>query len=944
MPPHSIIVDVESHARSASAVAEELGVDAASGLTHDEAARRREQFGANAVVRDAGRSLATIAARQFRNVVILLLGIAALISFLTRDAAEGFAIVGVLLVNAAVGFVVEWRSERALQSLRIQVRTAARVLRGGVQSMIDAEQLVPGDVILLDPGAHVPADARLIETHALHVEEAALTGESAPVAKSADAVAHDAPLADRTSMIYLGTIAATGRATAIVTATGESTELGRIGRLVRNIELEPTPLEKRLASLGRRLVWIVLVIGAIVVVAGVLRGDPLWEMVEVGISLAVAAVPEGLPAVTTLILSVGVLRMARRHAIVRKLPAVETLGSTTVICTDKTGTLTMNQLTVRRIDADDSRALLRIGALCSDAVIEGGAPVGDPTEVALVIAAMSEGIDVAELRRSHRKILEVPFDPSTRHMITVHEAPDGTRLVALKGAPSVVLRMCDAEHLDSRNEELASLGLRVLALAYRHGDDDLASGYTFLGFAALADPPRPAAAEAIARARDAGVRVVMLTGDQVATARAIATELQLSGDRAPIVVHARELAKGDITKLARETDVFARITPEDKLRVVDALRGAGEIVAVTGDGVNDAPALRRADIGVAMGRSGTDAAKQTADLILTDDNLGTVVAAIEEGRTIYANIAKFVHLLFSHNLGEVVMVFTAILVGLPLPLLPLQILWMNVVTDIFPAFALALEPSQPERMHGRRTHRDLLSRSFLVLVAWQGAMLAAVALGAYAWALRAYGAGSHSRTIALCALVAVQIGHTFNCRSRIASVFTGLFANLHVWAATATVIGLQIAALRFPPLARLLDLTRVTVVDVLVIALCAIVPIAVVEVQKSVARAALWSAAARAPRCYAAARLPRGAALPRRWKAAAGAAALHTSHPRVTAHAVRCRSGTHREGIRRRFPNDHSHPRRNRTPQGDADHARHRVSRRRRHPRRERASAPARPR
>jgi len=827
-------------ARPSSEIAAEVAVDVTRGLPSGEVERRREIFGQNVVVRDAGRSAWVIAVRQFRSIVVVLLAIAAAIGFLTRDTAEGVAIIGVLLINAVVGFIVEWRSERALESLRIQVRTTARVLRDGVQSIIDAEDLVPGDVILLDPGAHIPADARLIETMALRVEEAALTGESVPVTKSADVVSAEAPLAERTCMVFLGTTATAGRATAIVTATGDATELGKIGRLVRDVELQPTPLEQRLAALGRTLVWIVLGIGAVVAIAGVLRGDPLWEMIEVGISLAVAAVPEGLPAVTTLILSVGVLRMARRHAIVRKLPAVETLGSTTVICTDKTGTLTMNQLSVRAIDADDALELLRIGALCSDAVIESGVPVGDPTEVALVTAAMDAGIDVAALRQTHRKVLEVPFDPATRHMITVHETPGDNRLLALKGAPSVVLAMCDLtaerqRELRSRNEQLASTGLRVLAFARGNDDRDLSSGYTFLGFAALADPPRPAAAEAIARARDAGVRVVMLTGDQVETARAIARELRLSGDREPVVIHAGQT---DVTDLTQEADVFARITPEDKLRVVEALRAAGEIVAVTGDGVNDAPALRRADIGVAMGKTGTDAAKQTADIILTDDNLGTVVAAIEEGRTIYANIAKFVHLLFSHNLGEVVMVFTAILAGLPLPLLPLQILWMNVVTDIFPAFALALEPSQPRRMHGRRRREDILSRSFLLLVGWQGAMLAAVALAAYVWALRAYGEGAHARTIALLALLAVQLGHTFNCRSRVASALSGLFDNLHIWAASATVIALQVFASTFTPLARLLGFTPIRPVDLVVTAICAVLPIAIVETQKAIARTA----------------------------------------------------------------------------------------------------------
>ena len=822
VPEERYLDEVSHHARPVADVARELNVGVDRGLSHAEASARREKYGRNVVVREAGRSLWSIAIRQFRSIIIVLLAVAAAISFATRDAAEGMAILGVLLINATVGIVIEWRSERALESLRIQVRATARVLREGVQSILDAEELVPGDVILLDPGAHVPADARVVESMALQAEEAALTGESVPVAKAAEPVKEETPLAERTSMVFLGTIASSGRATAIVTATADATELGKIGRLVRDVRIEPTPLEQRLASLGHTLVRIVLAIGAVVTVAGILRGNGLWEMVEVGISLAVAAVPEGLPAVTTLILSVGVLRMARRNAIVRKLPAVEALGSTTVICTDKTGTLTMNKLTVRAIDADDSLELLRIGALCSDAVIEQGSPVGDPTEVALVVAAMDAGIDIQKLRQSHRTLFEVPFDPSRRHMITVHETPEGAKLVALKGAPVVVLEMCSdltAEQkaeLIHRNDELASRGLRVLAFARGSDDRDLTRGYDFLGFAALADPPRPAAAEAIARAREAGVRVVMLTGDQVETARAIARELRLSGDEPPVIGR----------------DVFARVTAEDKLRIVEELRAAGEVVAVTGDGVNDTPALRRADIGVAMGRTGTDAAKQTADLILTDDNLGTIVAAIEQGRTIYANIGKFVHLLFSHNIGEVLLVFTAIVAGLPLPLLPLQILWLNVATDIFPAFGLALEPAEPRRMHGRPRQDDILSRAFLIRVAWQGAMLATIALGAYVWALRSYGPGTHARTIALCALVAVQIGHTFNCRSRVVSVFVGLFSNLHVWAAVGTVVLLQAFALGFAPLARLLGLTMLSPRDLIVIALCTLLPIAIVELQK----------------------------------------------------------------------------------------------------------------
>ena len=811
------------HARSPAEVAAELGVDPQRGLTSDEVVQRRARYGANVVVRDAGRPAWRLFVAQFGSIVVALLAVAAAVAWFTEDRGQAAAIAVVLLINALVGFFTEWSSQRALRRLTLQARTTARVRRDARETLVDAVDLVPGDVIALEAGVHVPADARLVDAAALSVDEAALTGESIAVAKDAKAIAADTPLAERTSMLYLGTQVASGRATAIVTATADASELGQIGRLLRAVELEPTPLERKLARMGRQLVVVVIVIGAIVALAGVARGMPLWEMVEVGISLAVAAVPEGLPAVTTLILAVGVLRMARRHALVRKLTAVETLGGTTVICTDKTGTLTQNRLAVRRIDAADERTLLRIAVLCNDASAGG---VGDPTEVALLAAARERGVDVDDVRAASPRIGEVPFDPATRAMITFHDG-----YVAMKGAPAVVLDACNVPaeektHLLARNEELASEGLRVLGFA----DGPSRAQFAFRGFAALADPPRPGAAEAIADARAAGVRVVMLTGDQVATARAIAKELRISGDREPVVVHARELARLD-------ADAYARVTPDEKLRVVAALRDAGEVVAVTGDGVNDAPARRRADIGIAMGAIGTDVAKETADLVLTDDNLGTIVHAIEEGRTIFANITKFVHLMFSHNLGEVIAVFVAVVSGMPLPLLPLQILWVNVATDVFPAFALALEPPLPQRMREPpQPAASLLTPSFLALIAWQAAMLAAIVLGAYQWALFRYGVGPHARTVALCTMVAVEVGHKFNCRSRTQSAFEGITKNPYLWYATAIVIALQVAAVAFPPLMHVLDVTRPSALDVAIITGGGLLPIAIVELQKFVSK------------------------------------------------------------------------------------------------------------
>ena len=617
-------------------------------------------------------------------------------------------------------------------------------------------------------------------------------------------------------------------------------------------------------------------------------------MFEVGISLAVAAVPEGLPAVTTLILALGVLRMARQRAIMRRLTAVETLGSTTVICADKTGTLTENRMTVREYFLADGRTIeidgshgpletdelleraVRIGVLCNEAAFrvdsrDETSTIGDPTETALLVVADALVLDVSGNGQCIRNSPEQPFHASTKRMTTLHRRMDGQHFAALKGAPAVVLEACstyaaNADRLlplddDARarfttaNETMADRALRVLALAVRHfekegsqlSDEDLEGGYTFLGLVGMNDPPRSGVAEAIWQARMAGIRTVMLTGDQLNTGLAIARELGL-GAGEPSALHARDLIGADpehLAELARTTDVFARVSPEDKLRIVEALQQAGEVVAVTGDGVNDAPALKRANIGIAMGQRGTEVAKEAADMVLEDDNFTTIVLAVEGGRTIYANVTKFVHMMFSDNLGEVLMIFAAIALGLPLPLMPLQILWMNLVTDVFPALALAVEPASAESMTQppRDPHQRLLSGRFMILIGWQAATLATIALAAYLWALRTYGSGAHSRTVALFAIIGVQLGHMFNCRSRTRSTLNGLFRNPFIWIAAATVIALQLLAAYLPPLALVLGTMPPIAFDWLVIGLCSLAPIIIVEIVK-------WLSAGRAPATY----------------------------------------------------------------------------------------------
>ncbi len=874
-----------AYQQSPDEVLESLAVDQRVGLTPEEAGSRRRLHGWNRLVEGEGIRPWRIFLAQFRSLVVGLLAVAAVVAWVTGGRIEALAILVVLLLNSLIGFLMEWQAGRALEALRSQTKSQARVRRGGTEEVVLAEELVPGDIVILNPGDRVPADLRLVETSNLRMEESALTGESTTVSKSTAAVAAGRLLAERHSMVYLGTMVTAGRAIGVVTETGGATELGRIGILVAETAEVETPLRQQLDRLGRQLVYLVLAIGTIIFFAGWWRGDGTLVMLETAISLAVAAVPEGLPAVTTLILALGVLRMAGANAIVRHLPAVETLGSATVICTDKTGTLTENRMVVREFRLGDGRTIemersaghgiafderwrrtVEAAVLCNEATQgSGGVMIGDPTETALLESARQAGIDIEQLRLGYPKVAEEPFDATTKRMITVHQIVGGNVRVCLKGAPAVVLGMCnqiltqnetgagavtdeltETQRLEiiRDNERMAGEALRVLAIAERIDlgeSTDRLHGYTFLGLIGMHDPPRPEAAQAIRQAYDAGIRIVMLTGDQLNTARAIARELGIAEGGKLEACHASELelvSGPDLSRLAGCVQVFARVSPEDKLRIVEALKQAGEVVAVTGDGVNDAPALKRADIGVAMGRRGTETAREAADIILTDDNFATIIKAVEGGRTIYANIAKFVQLLLSANLAEVIFIFLSITLGLPLPLFPLQILWINLLTDIFPALALALEPPSAEIMKSppRRTESAMISGSFFLLIGWQGLMLALICLGYYLLALDKYGPGDHARTVALFTVIGVQIGHVFNCRSRIRSAFAGLFVNRHIWLAILLVTMFQLMAAYLDPLPKLLHTELLELTDLAAILGSMLLPILIVEVVKLLMR------------------------------------------------------------------------------------------------------------
>ncbi|HET7874377.1 MAG TPA: cation-transporting P-type ATPase [Methylomirabilota bacterium] len=850
------------HALGPGAALAHLRVDPESGLERDEAQRRLERVGPNRVGDHPQRPLWRLAFDQFRSLVVLLLLAASGVAWGLGERAEALAILAALFLNAAIGFASEWRARVSIARLRDLAVPHAVVRRGGRVARVPSADLVPGDLVILEAGAQVPADARLIRSAALRVNEAALTGESRPAAKDAAArLAPDAPLADRRTMVYLGTTVVAGSGVAAVTATGLATELGRIGQLVALAGERETPLERQVEALGRRLMLLALGVCGVVALAGILHGEPVGLMIETAISLAVAAIPEGLPAVTTVALAAGLWRLARRGALVRRLPAVETLGSTTVICADKTGTMTENQMTVSRLYLDGRTLVVSGGGRsAAGAFTEKGAPIqpgsdahltllltasalvndasatagpdglelhGDPTEAALLVAALKAGLDPGALGGTWRREREIPFDPAARLMATFNRTPDGRPVLLVKGAPGVVLERSDRRHtaagavplaaqdrafLLEENRALAREGLRVLAVAWRQGwpEDGDIGGLTFLGLVGLEDPVRAGVKEAIAHCREAGIRTIMLTGDQQLTAQAVGRQLGLEPDA-----------------------IRSRMSPEGKLALVEELQARSELVAMTGDGVNDAPALARADIGVAMGRHGTDVARESADLVLTDDNFSTIVRAVEEGRVIYANLRKVIHFLFSCNLSEILTIFAAILLGLPAPLLPLQILWVNLVTDILPALALIRDPAEPDVM--RRPPRDpgeaLVTWRFGRRMLAQGALLASGVLSAYLWVVFQDGPGPRATTMAFMALVMIHPFQAMNCRSRHLGWWR-LPLNPWTWVSLAALLGLQWLAIAAGPLARLLHTAPLGPLDWLVLVAGVVWPVALMELAK----------------------------------------------------------------------------------------------------------------
>ncbi len=803
------------HATDAEDVLSVLGVDPDTGLSDDEVERRRRRYGDNELSGTEPTSLLSLIVNQFREPVVLLLVVAAGVGAAIGETVEAIAVLIVLAANAIVGVLTELRATRSMEALQGMLRTVAEVERGDRRDEIDAAGLVPGDVVGIEAGERVPADLRIFEADELAIEESSLTGESDPVDKDIDPVGADAPLAERTSMAFLGTTVTSGRGRAVVVATGSATEVGDIAELAGGVEDRKAPLQEGLDQLGKRLTLVVIAGALVLVGLGLLRGQDLTEVVEIAIALAIAVVPEGLPAVATLTLAVGMRRMSEEGALVQRLAAVETLGSTTVIASDKTGTLTTNKMTVVEVvlaDGADEDELWRAAVLCNDADVDpDGDPVGDPTEVALLHAANEHGLAWRALREDGERQTAHPFDSDRKRMVTVDDGQ-----IHVKGAPEALIDAQRHPQLSEAAERFAGQALRTLAFAAGplptgvDPDDEqaLLDAVDLLGVVGMKDPPREAAIEAVDSVHAAGVRVVMITGDRPDTGAAIASELGLREEQ---VLTGAELAEGDgsMTARAKDTDVFARVDPGQKLTIVEALQDQGEVVAVTGDGVNDAPALRQADIGVAMG-TGTDVAREAADIVLTDDDFSTIVEAVGEGRRIFGNIRRFGQFLFSWHVAEVLTVAIVTLIGLPAPLTGLAILWNNLVIDVLPSFALALEPSRDEAMREppRPPGAPVIDRAVFTRILVAGLQVAAVGLVTYFWLRGPLGfEEAEVRTGVFVALSSAQLLSVFNARTDRGHGFRGVGQNRWLWAALAVVLALEAIALSVPPLRELLELS-----------------------------------------------------------------------------------------------------------------------------------------
>ena len=839
------------------------------GLTEDEASKRLEKYGANNLKEKKKENLFIKFIKQFNDFMIIVLIIAAIISAIVAktngsgDYIDSIIIIAIVIFNAIMGLIQEEKAEKSLEALKKMSAPNAKVRRNGKIQEIEAAQVVPGDVVILEAGNYVPADCRLIDSYNLQIEESSLTGETLPTSKQADVILNaNTAIGDLKNMAFATTIVVNGHAEAVVVETGMNTKVGQIAGMIIENESPETPLQKKLGEVGKTLAITCMIICGLIFLIGIWKQIPITEMFMTSVGLAVAAIPEGLPAIVTIMLSIGVTKMAKKNSIIRKLPAVETLGCSSVICSDKTGTLTQNKMTVTQIrnavgivKNDDRRFILELGTMCTD-TIESQEVIGEATEVAITNAAVEMNLRKRDLYDQMQRINEISFDSKRKMMTTIHKIGSKYRIIT-KGAPDVLIKRCNQYYqngriepifskrdaLQEQNQMMAEDALRVIAIAYKDveklpreiNSETIENELTFVGLIGMIDPPREGVKEAVKTCRKAGIKTVMITGDHLQTAKAIAKELGIlrKGD---LAINGETLEKMSQQELERDImrySVFARVSPEHKVRIVKAFQSTGAVVAMTGDGVNDAPALKNADIGIAMGKGGTDVAKNASDMVLTDDNFVTIVEAVKQGRNIYDNIKKAVHFLLATNIGEIVAIFVGLLLGIKSPLLAIQLLWVNLVTDSLPAIALGLEKAENNIMNRlpRNPRKSLFADGLWGKITTEGVMIGMLTLVAFSIGNNLYSI-EVGRTMAFLSLGILELVHSFNIKGEESIFKTGLFENRYLVGAFVLGTLLQVVVVVISPLAQIFDVVPLNSVQWLMTVIISILPVVIVELQK----------------------------------------------------------------------------------------------------------------
>lgn len=889
------------HTKRTEEVEKILKTSTKSGLAAEEVQKRKDEFGANKLQEQKKENIFVKFIKQFNDFMIIILIIASIISAVVsyiqgeNDYFDSIIIIAIVVLNAIMGLVQEERAEKSIDSLKKLTPQVAKTIRDGKMQEIDTEELVPGDIIELSDGSYVPADCRIIESYNLKIEESSLTGETEPVSKTTNVIYDEkVALGDMKNMAFMASIVVSGHGKAIVTETGMDTKLGKIANMIIKEDAPETPIQKKLSEVGKILGIVCLIICIVIFAIGLLKKIDPMEMFMTSVGLAVAAIPEGLPAIVTIMLSIGVTKMAKKNSIIRKLPAVETLGCSNVICSDKTGTLTQNKMTVvktvsgsshistngsGRLSRESERFLLELGCMCTDCSIQADESgrlqaVGEPTEVAIVNKALDEKINKNSLYKSMQRINEIPFDSTRKMMTTVHSMPNGYRSIT-KGAPDVLINRCnriykngnieflteaEKNRIREQNVDMANNALRVLAVGYKDYDSnssnslndssnagslsnsrvsndpkELEDNLIFVGLIGMIDPPREGVKEAVKTCKRAGIKTVMITGDHIATAKAIAKELGILSGRDKAITGAEldNMSDKELEKHISEYSVFARVTPEHKVRIVKAWQKTGSVVAMTGDGVNDSPALKNADIGIAMGKGGTDVAKNAADMILVDDNFVTIVEAVRQGRNIYDNIKKAVHFLIATNIGEIVTIFMGLILGLESPLLAIQLLWVNLVTDSFPAIALGLEREEKDIMERkpRNSKESIFANGLWSKIISEGIMLGVLTLVAFTLGTKLYGL-EVGRTMAFVSLGLLELVHSFNIKTDESIFKTGLFENKFLIGSFALGAILQVGVVVIPGLAKIFDLVPLNSTQWIYTVVISILPLVIMEIQK----------------------------------------------------------------------------------------------------------------